>query len=458
MIMIKTLFLASLLLATFARPRMTIWAPSDLVQKLGQNEVQMNLAHFGYIPWGRALVGHVYVADPIDACTTLPRVSPITGDRSPILLVKRGSCTFITKGYNGQMAGASMVVVIDDRDEAILYPEMVSDRAGFGDNIHIPIAMISKSNGEAILKVLTDAAAKGQKSPVALAIGFDWPRADRPSYEIWVSAADQNSYASFARFAPYAAKLFNSTDMNPRFVSFPCEACEKAGFKIANPDCLSGGRYCAADPDGTGPLSGRDIIWEQLRQICISLKGPEKFYEYALGFRACINKATMATCAEQLTERLLINPAEINSCIDSSWITFGGAKAEPTLSDNELLRKERSDFVGYGISHWPQVFINGMPFGGNMDEGRLFSQICHSFEDQPAVCTIPEDHPQRSADPNDYKPHGSIWGVVLIVAIFALVFMGAFYLVYRRVIKRELAKELSVEVNQAVSNLSLIHI
>lgn len=29
--------------------------------------------------------------------------------------------------------------------------------------------------------------------------------------------------------------------------------------------CVSGGRYCGLDPDGNGPLIGRDIILEDLR-------------------------------------------------------------------------------------------------------------------------------------------------------------------------------------------------
>jgi len=32
---------------------------------------------------------------------------------------------------------------------------------------------------------------------------------------------------------------------------------------------VSGGRYCAPDPDGAGVLSGRDIVMEDLRQLCI---------------------------------------------------------------------------------------------------------------------------------------------------------------------------------------------
>jgi len=34
-------------------------------------------------------------------------------------------------------------------------------------------------------------------------------------------------------------------------------------------DCVCGGRYCSPDPDFNGPLTGRDIVMENLNQKCI---------------------------------------------------------------------------------------------------------------------------------------------------------------------------------------------
>lgn len=36
-------------------------------------------------------------------------------------------------------------------------------------------------------------------------------------------------------------------------------------WTVTNELCLSGGRYCSPDPDGFGPLIGRDVIFEDLR-------------------------------------------------------------------------------------------------------------------------------------------------------------------------------------------------
>jgi len=34
---------------------------------------------------------------------------------------------------------------------------------------------------------------------------------------------------------------------------------------VLNDGCVSGGRYCSPDPDGEGPMIGRDVILEDLR-------------------------------------------------------------------------------------------------------------------------------------------------------------------------------------------------
>jgi hypothetical protein len=48
-----------------------------------------------------------------------------------------------------------------------------------------------------------------------------------------------------------------------------CSYCSKNDYKTVIDECVSGGRYCAPDPDSSGPLIGRDVVMEDLRQICI---------------------------------------------------------------------------------------------------------------------------------------------------------------------------------------------
>ena len=65
------------------------------------------------------------------------------------MLVERGNCSFVTKVRNAERAGASLVVVIDDRTENIINVIMGDD--GTGTGIRIPAMLIGKDSGN-ILK------------------------------------------------------------------------------------------------------------------------------------------------------------------------------------------------------------------------------------------------------------------------------------------------------------------
>ena len=66
-----------------------------------------------------------------------------------IVLVDRGNCSFVTKVRNAERAGASLVVVFDDRVENITNVIMGDD--GTGTGIRIPSMLIGKDSGK-ILK------------------------------------------------------------------------------------------------------------------------------------------------------------------------------------------------------------------------------------------------------------------------------------------------------------------
>lgn len=34
-------------------------------------------------------------------------------------------------------------------------------------------------------------------------------------------------------------------------------------------DCIQGGRYCSMDPDGDGPLAGKDALEYDLKFLCL---------------------------------------------------------------------------------------------------------------------------------------------------------------------------------------------
>lgn len=51
----------------------------------------------------------------------------------------------------------------------------------------------------------------------------------------------------------------------PHYVFWECLGCEK---KFIENDCYGGGKYCAIEPSNES-IKGREIVLEDLRQICL---------------------------------------------------------------------------------------------------------------------------------------------------------------------------------------------
>lgn len=60
----------------------------------------MSLANYGSVPYGKSILGHVYISDPLDACSDLKSVNLSQYEKAPIILAKRGNCHFVTKSRN----------------------------------------------------------------------------------------------------------------------------------------------------------------------------------------------------------------------------------------------------------------------------------------------------------------------------------------------------------------------
>ena len=100
------------------------------------------------------------------------------------MLLDRGNCSFVTKVRNAERAGASLVVVIDDREENITNVIMGDDGTGMG--IRIPAMLIGKDTG----KILKDFAVTSD-TKVTLSAEFTIQNPHNYSdVELWYSSGN----------------------------------------------------------------------------------------------------------------------------------------------------------------------------------------------------------------------------------------------------------------------------
>ena len=182
-----------------------------------------------------------------------------------IVLVDRGNCSFVKKVRNAERAGASLVVVVDDREENITNVIMGDD--GTGTGIRIPSMLIGKDSG----KILKDFTVTSDTAATLLA-EFTMQNPDNFSVvEFWYSSNNVLALDFIKEFNRYVPGLADHIQFNPRFVTWSCPACAK---EFKEEECFGDGKYCAPNHSKslTSKTLGNQIILEDLRQFCLHQK------------------------------------------------------------------------------------------------------------------------------------------------------------------------------------------
>jgi hypothetical protein len=118
-------------------------------------------SNFGKIPYGFYTTGRIYYdlenKEEDYACRPLTgmKIQPDPNiDRSPIVLVDRGTCSYVTKTRNVQNIGGHLALIVNDKPGSIENIFMNDD--GTGSDLIIPAVLISKEDGDKIKKFLID--------------------------------------------------------------------------------------------------------------------------------------------------------------------------------------------------------------------------------------------------------------------------------------------------------------
>jgi len=146
------------------------------------------------------------MADPLDLCSTMDSDS-LTVDKFPIFIAKNGSCKSVVKAMHAQLAGAKMLIIVDNSDE--LPKDPVGHNSGrsfkqlfskfLGFDIAIPTIIISKQNGDALIRAIDKSSPQDEK--IRVSVTFSPVR----SYLIQLSYFSRNNHLRRFCFSIFSA-------------------------------------------------------------------------------------------------------------------------------------------------------------------------------------------------------------------------------------------------------------
>jgi PA domain len=103
-------------------------------------------------------------------------------DLTPIIMVDRGNCTFVTKVRNIEKAGVHLGIIIDNKSEDS--ENLIMSDDGTGTTINIPSFIIRKRDGD----LIKDQLKKSNLSSVYVRAALELVHPDnRVEYEFWYS-------------------------------------------------------------------------------------------------------------------------------------------------------------------------------------------------------------------------------------------------------------------------------
>ncbi|CAG9311672.1 unnamed protein product [Blepharisma stoltei] len=432
------------LLISVAFCKILVYAPAELKEavrnRYSHSGLKSSLANFGNPPYGSSIVGRVFYREAEKlACDA---ITPFNWNdeesiNSPILLVERGDCPFVVKARHAQDIGAKALIVIDNREEN---PEnVIMIDSGTGGNIYIPTLLISESDGNLLKLYLEE-----KKEAVSLMLSFEVPYRDgHINYDIWMSSENVKIQNFLHQFYNVGAKLTKKqATFVPHYVLWYCDDCANHGFTSDNSNCVSGGRYCAPDPDGNGPRTGRDVVIENLRQICI-YKQTENDQDYSLWFKYMKSYNTTCEDMEACTEKFLkdagIDHKKIKKCMDDSFI----GNKRPILDDNTLLRDEFNTWGKLGLSFYPALIVNNFTYRGDWESSAILKALCAGYGayQEPDLCSQ-DQSPEKAESSNS---------TIIFILILSFALIGAIAVFYRMWMNREMKEEMRVQVNSTVN-------
>ena len=460
--------------------QLSIQSPKALKDYWSRENPKSVIANFGYVPWGRKLAGVVFVAEPFKACESLGRIhidkdSSENAEMYPIILAERGNCTLTQKAQNAQDAGAKMIIIIDTINEDLEHTMPVGD--GQEGRIHIPTIMIGPQHGAKIKQYIdlqygdtidpkTGAIVPREErpdtaeyEPVTVSMYFSLPTnlQSYVSIEFWLSGTDKRSFELLAGLKKSFEEIgFDKLRISIYYAIWYCPYCKEMGYTVTdNVNCYSGGRYCSPDPDDDGPLTGRDILDEDLRQLCMYQVDPSLYFDYMSNYDYnCLEKKGDAhECYESVLHKLggdvETNKAAIKRCVDNS---FEGGQ-DRLLDNNSLLEVQRKTFKRRGIQVWPSIVLDGSLYRGNvLPANNVYEAVCESFSVLPDSCVNYFQSKKEGIAIYHEVDQTHLKSIIgWIIAIAFVIFIVALFL-YRRWVKRELMRDLNNRLNTRISD------
>ena len=446
-----------------------IISPKNLDLKLKSKPIDMEFSSFGKNPSNFHVRGQIYLSNDENATACVPlKMSLIKDDLSqseekteefPILLIRRGGCSFTTKVRNAQNIGASMVFIANSKSENIHSIIMADD--GTGNDIVIPSAMITYEDGNVIIDYMKEN--KNESIIVDANFGVvedenETEDAKIVTFELFFSSSEVRAYEFLKNISEYLSDFGEQITFIPHYVTHRAPNYDSDN---SNPieNCVSFGKYCYFPKDTTVEKNGRNIVIEDVRQKCMYNLSVMKnkignYFKYMKSFyENCLiseeKKGINVNCSEYALVDAGFTVDYLNNCVKESFNSKKYDLNSMVENDNSLLSQDYTLQNDYVITSFPAVRINKKRLNGAIKESAVISKICEEVEEKPKFCYNNEYSKKKGMS------FSSIFFIIcFFIVINVIIFILCRNYIQKRVYERVNNSEIDIDgrINNVIAN------
>ncbi|KYK71799.1 PA domain protein [Toxoplasma gondii TgCatPRC2] len=315
-----------------------------------------------------------------------------------IVMVRRGGCNFVNKVKVAQRKGAKAVIVADTKGSLSSQKDVkkviVSDD-GWGESIKIPSLLLSEEDANFLISagdgLFEDGASDGVrptrtdgqgKETVILELVWSLPKDHAVQIDVWSTPSSTQSAKFLKEFAPYAHAFKDKIDFQPHYwvMSMARDFHEMCTDSTAD--------FCAFDPDFGGKTTGKMVLQESVRQMCLwdttkklhsdnphsGFYSPEWWSYIEAVPSVCPHEDTDdehrfgESCSYKLMELLQVNIRQVKKCYDEKF---------NTILAHELVNRAWAPNA---------IIINKTRYSGSLDPELVTRAICTAFAATQPEC------------------------------------------------------------------------
>jgi hypothetical protein len=372
-----------------------------------------------------------------------------------IVMVRRGKCSFVTKVKVASAKGAHAVIIVDREDSTLTSHDLthiiVADD-GYGSTISIPSILISKQDGQPLID-----AAKSHE--VIIELSWEVPIDHTVRVDMWMSAGSHESQKFLKEFAKARRTLNEVLTFTPHYHVFGANP-ELGGYSGLCTD--ESAKYCATDPDASGRVTGKDVLDEDVRQLCIheqtrvprsrtdTVTKKEHMVFYAGKWWDYVEKLPVrcpldgtseeagfgSTCSYKLMDELGIESSKVMQCA--------------TATKDAKLESERTNQA------WsPRALrVNGWRYNGMLSADLVTRAICSGFVKSPPECDdlLNPRNPETKYKGVPPAAPGMTAGTIVVGLFTVATIVCCAIFIYRHLVSKNIARQIREEVMLEVNN------